>query len=215
MFKKNYNSKIKRKIIITYKHEIYNLRLYKVCCDNNHALNNTFNSKDNNWVMMMTHDEELQEMAKQLLNNLIEKFGVRNTRKYASYPQIRKESGWSYAIIPLNVKPEGIERVYDYANKFIKDVKDEDLITLEEYFVKEFRNNIGYLKFSIILRNILTGYYSFDTVIDKVIFKKILEEVGDNYYRKTDLNLETIEEIREVVLKDCMFKDHNPFAFYD
>ena len=35
-------------------------------------------------------------------------------------------------------EPKGIKIVYDYANKFIKDVKDEDLATLENYFVCEF-----------------------------------------------------------------------------
>lgn len=162
----------------------------------------------------MADDKELQEMAKQLFNDLIEKFGVRDTRKYASYPQIQKESGFAYSIYPWVIKPEGIESVYDYANEFIADVSDEDLATLEKYFVTEFRNEIGYLRFSCILRDILDGYYHVIIRTDEIIFKKILEEVGDNYYRKMDLNRETMKELRDVVLNDCMFKDYDPFTLY-
>ena len=163
----------------------------------------------------LNNNEKLQQIAKQLLNNLIEKYGVRKTRKYASYPQIRKEEGWSYALFPLHMKPEGIEEVYDYANNFIEDVKDKDLPTLEKYFVREFDNKIGYLKFSFILRDILNGYFCFLGLTDEIIFRKILEEVGDNYYRKMDLNRETMKELREVVLKDCGFEDYNPLVIYD
>ena len=162
--------------------------------------------------------EELEEIASQLLNKLVEEYGLHAVRIFADYPLIYMKGykGFDQVYLYENIHASmgATSKAFMLMNKISLKL---DKAILENEFRNVFRTEYGYINPDSRLIELITLVHEhfYDQSYIEFLSKDIkisLEACGDKYFHKKELDEEVMREIYKTIGEDIGFPEYR-FGF--